>query len=87
MLDKRFEIKHEHEDMLTIGVELLQAWSIVQRDMDIEAKHYTFKLGHKFSNNGKHLNLLRWIIKNKSKIHTTSKSIVKDEERTYLDKT
>ena len=55
--------------------------------MDIEAKHYTFKLGHKVSNNGKHLNLLRWIIRNKSKIHTTSKSIDKDEERTYLDKT
>ena len=46
MLDKRFEIKHKHEDMLTIGVELLQAWGIVQLYMDIEAKHYTFKLGH-----------------------------------------
>ena len=39
MLDKRFEIKHEHEDMLTIGVDLLQAWSIMQqKDMDIGAK-------------------------------------------------
>ena len=55
--------------------------------MDIEVKHCTFKLGHKVSNNGKHLNLLRWIIRNKSKIHTTSKNIVKDEEITYLDKT
>ncbi len=29
--------------------------------------HYTFKLDHKVSNNGKHLNHLRWIIRNKSK--------------------
>ena len=32
-----------------------------------EAKHYTFKLGYKVSNKGKHLNHLRWIIRNKSK--------------------
>ena len=38
-----------------------------KKDMEIGAKYYTFKLGHKVSNNGKHLNHLRWVIRNKSK--------------------
>ena len=37
------------------------------KDMKIGAKHYTFKLGHKVSNKGKHLNHLRWIIRNMNK--------------------
>ena len=37
--------------------------------MKIGGKHYTFKLGHKVSNTGKHLNHLRWITKNINTSH------------------
>ena len=49
--------------------------------MEIGAKHYTFKLDHMVSNNGKHLNHLRWNIRNKSKYMPPQETYSrKDEE-------
>jgi len=56
-----------HEDMLTKGVELLQAWDRVRHRIWKWRPNTTFKLGKKVSNKGKHLNHLRWIIRNMNK--------------------